>query len=110
MISNASAELKFTGRGNALQFNTAEFPPQMKSNFELFKTKCTKCHSQQRVVIAFVSGRLPITGQLFDMEVLKTLSFRIYRKAKNRQETLITKEEMRPIHIVLKYMLEESAR
>lgn len=109
MVTTASASLKFFGRGNSLQFDTSEFPPNMKANFEIFKVKCTKCHPQQRIVIAYVSGRMPITGQTFDMDSLKTLSFRMYRKAMTKPETLITKEEIRPIHALLKYMMEASS-
>jgi hypothetical protein len=108
--SSASAALKVVGRGETLRFDTTEFPPQMKANYEIFKAKCTKCHPQQRIVIAFLSGRMPITGQTFDMDSLKTLSFRMYRKAMGKPETLITKEQIRPIHSLLKYMMEESSR
>ena len=109
LVTSASATLEFTGRGNSLQFDTTEFPPQMKKNFEIFKVKCTKCHPQQRIVIAYVSGRMPITGQTFDMDSLKTLSFRMYRKAMTKPETFISKEEIKPIHILLKYMMEASS-
>lgn len=110
MASSASAALKVTGRGDTLRFDPAEFPPQMKTNFEIFKVKCTQCHPQQRIVIAFLSGRMPITGQTFDMNSLKTLSFRMYRKAMSKPDKLITKEQIKPIHILLKYMMEESSR
>jgi len=109
MVTSASATLKFSGRGNSLQFDTTEFTPQMKANFEIFKEKCTQCHTQQRTVIAFVSGRMPITGQTFDMDSLKTLSFRMYRKAMTKPNTLISKEEIKPIHILLKYMMKASS-
>jgi len=109
MSSSASATLKFFGRGNSLQFDTTEFPPQMKANYEVFRVKCTKCHPQQRIVIAYVSGRLPITGQVFDMDSMKTLSFRMYRKAMHKPETLITKDEIRPIYNLLKFMMQESS-
>lgn len=109
LVSSASATLKFFGRGNSLQFDTTEFPPQMKANYEVFKVKCTKCHPQQRIVIAYVSGRLPITGQVFDMDSMKTLSFRMYRKAMHKPETLITKEEIKPIYNLLKFMMQESS-
>jgi hypothetical protein len=108
-VSSALATLKFSGRGNSLQFDTADFPPNMKANYEIFKAKCTKCHPQQRTVIAFVSGRMPITGQTFDMDSLKTLSFRMYRKSMTKPDTHISKEEIKPIHILLKYMMEASS-
>jgi hypothetical protein len=110
MASSASAALKIVGRGDTLRFDTTEFPPQMKANYELFKEKCTQCHTQQRIVIAFMSGRMPITGQTFDMDSLKTLSFRMYRKAMNKPDKLITKDQIKPIHSLLKYMMEESSR
>jgi len=110
MASSASAALKITGRGDALRFDPAEFPPNMKDHFEVFKVKCTQCHTQQRIVIAFLSGRMPITGQTFDMDSLKTLSFRMYRNAMKKPDKHITKDQIKPIHILLKYMMEESSR
>jgi hypothetical protein len=110
MVSSASAALHVTGRGENLRFDTEEFPAKMKSNFETLKLKCTRCHSQQRIVISFLSGRMPITGQTYDMDSLKTLSFRMYRKAMNKPETVISKDDMRSIHPLLKYMMEESSR
>lgn len=53
---------------------------------------------------------MPITGQEFDMDSLKSLSFRMYRKALSKPGMLITKEQIKPTHIVLKYMMEESSR
>lgn len=110
LASYASAALKITGRGESLRFDPSGFPPQMQANFEIFKAKCTQCHPQQRIVIAFLSGRMPITGQTFDMDSLKTLVFRMYRKAMNKPDTLITKEQIKPIHSLLKFMMEESSR
>lgn len=109
MASSAQAALKVTGRGDSLHFDSAQFPPHMKGNFDVLKAKCTKCHSQQRIVISYLAGRMPITGQTFDMDSLKSISFRMYRKAMTRPETLITKEQIRPIHTLLKYMMEESS-
>jgi hypothetical protein len=110
MASSAFAELHVAGRGDSLHFNPVDFSPKMKANYEVFRVKCTRCHSQQRIVISFLSGRMPITGQPFDMDSEKTLAFRMYRKAMTRKDTIITKDEMRSIHALLKYMLEEAAR
>ena len=111
MATPATAALKVIGRGDSLRFDPSDFTPQMKSNFELFKVKCTQCHTQERIVISYLSGRMPITGQPFDMDNLKTISFRMYRKAMNNKKgKVITKEEIKPIHILLKYMMIESSR
>lgn len=110
MASLASASLKVSGRGDSLRFNHGDFPPHMKTNFEVFRASCLKCHTEQRIVISFLSGRMPITGQEFDMDSLKSLSFRMYRKSLSKPGMLITKEQIKPTHIVLKYMMEESSR
>jgi hypothetical protein len=110
MASSAFAELHVAGRGDTLHFNPVDFTPRMKASYEIFRVKCTRCHSQQRSVISFLSGHLPITGQPFDMDSEKTLAFRMYRKAMARNDAVITKDEMRNIHVLLKYMLEEAAR
>ena len=110
MASSAFAELRTTGRGETLRFEPKDFPPNMKANYEIFKARCTKCHSQQRIVISFLSGRMPNSGQSFDMDSEKTLAFRMYRKSMGKKETVIPKDDMKSIHVLLKYMLEEAAR
>ncbi len=110
MASSATAALRMVGRGETLRFDPAEFPPNMKANYEIFRVKCTQCHSQQRIVIAFMSGRMPITGQEFDMDSLKTLSFRMYRKSMTKPGKAISKEDIKPIHSLMKFMMEESSR
>ena len=110
MVSSASAALKIVGHGESLRFDPSEFPPQMMANYEIFKVKCTKCHSQQRIVISFLTGTMPITHQTFDMDSLKALSFRMTRKTVNKPDKLITKEQIKPIYVLLKYMMEEASR
>lgn len=106
----ASAELTMAGRGQTLRFDSANFPEKMKASYETLRTRCAKCHTQERIVISFMSSRMPVTGQEFDLNSVKTLAFRMYRKSMTRSDAIIHKDEMKNIHAVLRYMMEESSR
>jgi len=108
MTSQAFASLKFSGSGSDRQINTGSFPPQMKANYELMSSKCTKCHSLERLVISLKTGIAPISNQPFNLEHMQTDINSMVRRS-NARKFPISKEESQSIFAVLKYMLEESA-
>jgi len=108
MTSQAFASLKFSGSGSDRQINTGSFPPQMKANYDLMSSKCTKCHSLERLVVSYKTGIAPISNQSFDLEHLQTDLNNMVRKSNSRKFP-ISKEESQAIFAVLKYMLDESA-
>lgn len=108
MTSQASASLKFTGSGSDRQINTGSFPPQMKASYELMSSKCTKCHSLERLVVSLRTGIAPISNQPFNLEHLQTDINSMVRRSNSRKFP-ISKEESQSIIALLKYMLDESA-
>lgn len=110
MASPAYAGLKVIGTGSDRQFDTGKFPPKMKSNYELVKAKCTVCHSLERVMVAFTTGMLPLSAQVFDHDALKAISYRMFRKANAGNKNAISKEESKDISSFLNYLLNESVR
>lgn len=110
LASPALAGLKVIGTGNNRQFDTGSFPAKMKSSYELTKAKCTVCHSFERVLVAFTSGMLPLSAQIFDQDALKAISYRMFRKANAGNKNAISKEESKEISAFLNFLLNESVR
>jgi len=108
MTSQALASLKFSGSDSDRQINTGSFPPQMKASYELMNSKCTKCHSLERLVVSFKTGIAPISNQPFNLEHMQSDIKTMVRKSNSRKFP-ISKEESQSIFAVLKYMLDESA-
>lgn len=109
MAVPAYASVPVVGKGDAMRFDSSRFPGQMKANHGILEEKCTKCHSLERVVIPFVTGVTPITGQQFDMNAMKATLFTMVRKA-NTKSIAISKDEAKAVSTLLKHLLDESAR
>lgn len=109
MSATAHAAAPVVGKGDAMRFDNSDFPAQMKANYEILKAKCTKCHTMERIAIPFVTGITPITGQPFDMDAMKSITFTMVRKA-NAKGHAINKEEARSISRLLIYLLDESVK
>lgn len=108
MAGSAFAALKTTGSGGEQQFDSSGFPQKVMNGYQLFKAKCTTCHSQQRVVVAFSTGVAPISGQVFDQDAMKAITFRMIRKANAGNRKNISKEEGKEISRFLNHLLNES--
>lgn len=92
-----------------MRFDSSGFPTQMKANYELMKDKCTKCHTMERIAVPFLTGVTPITGQPFDMDAMRSITFTMVRKA-NAKGHAINKEEAKGISRLLIYLLDESVK
>lgn len=109
MAASSHAAVPVIGKGDGTRFDTSRLSPQMQANYEVMKEKCTKCHSLERVAIPFVTGVAPITGQQFDVDVMKSTLFSMVRKANNKNVT-ISKDEAKAIASLLNYLIHESVR
>lgn len=109
VATTANAQLPLTGKGDATRIDAARLPQSMKANYEVMKEKCTKCHTLERIVIPFQTGVTPITGQPFDMDAMKSITFNMVRKS-NAKSYPISKDEAKNISGLLKYLLDESVR
>lgn len=109
MTASSHAAVPIIGNSDSMRFDSSRFPPPMKANYEVMREKCTKCHSMERIAVPFVTGITPITGQHFDMDVMKSTTFSMVRKA-NTKGMPIGKDETKAISTLLKYLMDESVR
>ena len=106
--SPARAALKVSGNDSTMQIDTSGFPTEMKANYELMTSKCTKCHTLERLVISYTSWVAAVSDQPFDMEFLKVTAYSMFRKSEAKNFP-ISKDERKSIYAVLKFMLDGSA-
>lgn len=109
MTATANAQVPITAKGDAMRLDTARLPQPMKANYEILREKCTRCHTMERIVLPFQTGITPITGQPFDMDAMKSITFNMVRKS-NAKSYPISKEEAKSISVLLKYLLDESVK
>ena len=100
------AALKTVGKAETLQFDTSNFTPEMKANYEFVKSRCVVCHSLERYVQAVNYGVTPISGQEFSA---KTMSKGFGCKP-NKNNKCLTKQEARPAFELTNYLLQEAAK
>ena len=71
MSTVAHAGLKVQGKGDSMRFDPSNFPANMKSNYDIMKAKCVKCHTLERTVVAITTGVAPISSGVFDRGATK---------------------------------------
>ncbi|SKA16194.1 hypothetical protein SAMN02745119_02915 [Trichlorobacter thiogenes] len=108
--SAAYAEIHTIGRGEHLRFDPSSYPADMKRNNEVFRLHCTKCHSEQRVVMAYLTGTLSYSRQPFDMDSLQRVIFSMYRKTSGNGALMIPRAHMKNISAYMKHLMMESSR
>jgi len=104
--SVTDARIKVRGRGAAMNFDAASIPPQYQATFGMMTTKCSKCHTMERTVVAIQTGRAPITGQIFDRQAIKAYGIKMLRKPNSD----MNKQEIREVVILMNYLMEENKK
>ena len=102
----ADARIKVRGRGAAMSFDAASFPPQFQASFELMSRKCIKCHTMERTVVALQTGRAPITGQIFDRQAIKAYGIKMLRKPNSD----MNKQDIRDVVVLMNYILDVNSK
>lgn len=102
----ADARVKTKGRGAAMTYDATTIAPQYQPAFELLITKCVKCHTMERTVVAIQTGRAPITGQIFDRQAIKAYGIKMLRKPNSD----MSKQDIREVVILLNYILDENSK
>jgi len=102
----ADARIKVKGRGANMNFDAASIPPQYQATFGMMTTKCSKCHTMERTVVAIQTGRAPITGQIFDRQAIKAYGIKMLRKPNSD----MNKQEIRDVVVLMSFLLEENKR
>lgn len=105
LISNLEchAALKIVGKQETLGFDSGNFPPKVKADYEMMKTRCVGCHTLERVVIAVTSGIGPITGQPFNRQTIKSFGCQTKRKP----TPSLSKQEKDAILKLLTYLVDQ---
>jgi hypothetical protein len=103
---SAHASLKVIASGESRQLDPSGIPPEMKSAYQLMQTKCIKCHSMERVVIALQTGIAPISGLEFNKHAAKVYGSKMMHKP----DANISKQQVKTIVDLLCYLIDESAK
>lgn len=106
IAANSNAAVKVLGQGETRRFDTSGFPPAMMANYEIMKTKCTRCHSLERVVAAITEGVSPISGQPFDRNAVKAYGAKMMRQSSSR----MSRPEIVATMELMNYLLDQAAR
>jgi mono/diheme cytochrome c family protein len=103
--SAAQAELKLIGTGATMQADISGYPPNLKAAYEIFKVKCLKCHGLDRTLLTIQSGVSP-SGSTFDAAAVDAYGAKMLRKP----DAEMTRQEVKVVNELLKYMLDEAAK
>jgi hypothetical protein len=106
ICSIAEARIKVAGRGAKMNFSSEGIPEMYKPSFDLMETKCIKCHTMERTVIAIQTGVAPITGQPFNKQAVRAYGIKMLRKPNSD----MNKKEIRDIVVLLNFFLDENAK
>ena len=104
------AAVALIGTGESLRFDPAAITPGMRAGYEMFLEKCTKCHSQYRVVVVLTTGISPISNQMFDLDSLRVTVYSMVKRANLRPATAISKDDAKTIVNFLRTILQQAAR
>jgi hypothetical protein len=102
----AHAGLKVVGKGDAMRLDPTPFPAAMKTNYDILRVKCVKCHTLERTIVAIQTGVAPISGQPFDRSATKAYGVKMLRKP----DSNMSKAEVRASVDLLNYLLVETER
>lgn len=102
----ADAKIKSIGKGDKMNFDPAMIPPNMKPAYDIMSTKCNKCHSLERVVIAISTGIAPVTGQPFDKQATKSYGIKMLRKPKSN----MNRDEIKQVITLMNFLIDEAAK
>lgn len=102
--TGANAALKVTGKGDSMRLDPAKFTPAMKANYDIMKTKCVKCHTLERTIVAIQTGIAPISGQIFDRNATKAYGIKMLRKP----DSNMSKAEVKATVDLMNYLLNEA--
>lgn len=102
----AHAGLKVVGKGEAMRLDPSAFPPAMKANYDIVRTKCVKCHTLERTIVAIQTGVAPISGQPFDRNATKAYGVKMLRKP----DSNMSKPEVKASVDLMNYLLAEAEK
>lgn len=98
--------------GSGTHFDKSRIPQSLRKDYEVFESRCSQCHTLERIAVSYENGVTPIFNRPLDAELIKNLIVTMMRKcsAQKVKGREITKDEAKSILTVMKYILEESVR
>jgi hypothetical protein len=102
----ANAAIKTVGRGETLNFDPSTIKTNQQANFAVLQTKCKKCHSLERTVVAIRSGVAPISGGVFDHSSVKRYGIKMLRKT----DSNMSKDDVKAVNELLNSLLDDAAK
>jgi len=75
------AGLRVVGEAGFREYDPANFPPDKKLSYKTMKSRCTRCHSLDRVVQAIGTGIAPDSWMPFDQNSARAYGESRMRKA-----------------------------
>lgn len=102
---SSHAELKLIGTGATMKADITAFPQNIKDSYPLFEKKCIKCHGLDRTLLTLQSGIAP-SGAVFDNSSVDAYGAKMLRKP----DSDMTKQDVRIVLGVVRFMLEEAAK
>lgn len=108
-FSHSHADL-LVAKGDNQRFDRSRIPLGMRSKYDVFKTKCSGCHSLERVVASYKSGVLPLSGAPFDLQAMKGIIISMMQKSLrgNPRNGQISRDEAKDSMSVMSFLLDES--
>ena len=102
--STAHAELKTKGKGKNIEFVRDQFEEPFLTQYDVFQSKCTKCHGMIRPIAAITTGITPVSGQVFNRKFVKSYVIKMMRKPNSG----IKRKEVKPIVLFILQALERN--
>lgn len=78
--SKPRSGLKVIGEGKEQRLDRDQFSPSSRPRYDLFATRCTKCHAMSRPIAALQTGVTPVSGGTFDDAGIKKYVVKMMRK------------------------------
>ena len=104
--SAAQAAPRAIGSGENLRLDPGSLPPALRANYQVFRVKCVKCHSQERIMRAVQTGIAPISGQPFDAGSVKAYGAKMLRKP----ESDMSQSDVKATSDLLEYLIAKMER
>ena len=101
-LDAGDARFKVVGKGKKQHLDVIGFPAEQAKRYDLFKVKCSKCHTLVRPISAVRTGVTPVTGDPFDNRYVSKYVGKMMRKLNSG----ITRADAQEIAIFLVYLLE----
>jgi hypothetical protein len=100
------ATIEVIGTIGERKFGTSKLTREMQASYRIMSSKCSKCHSLDRIVEAVTTGIAPTTSQVFDDKAVLAYGKKMLRKP----DANMNKSEVKEVLNLLNFLLAEAKR